>query len=338
MQPNKWLSPLGWLYGAIMEIRNARYDRQSPPPYRAAIPVISVGNISAGGTGKTPFAEWLIDMLIQAGKRPAYLSRGYGRNTRGFFWVNGNSSVQEVGDEALQVATKFSQITVAVCESRTEGLKRLEEHGQIDLVILDDAFQHRKVARDLDLIMIDANRLPIHDRVIPAGYLRERIAGILRADAIVVNKVQNPSDVLNIQNQLSGFEKPMAFTRPSLSQLFPVSGASPIQISDLKTQPVGLFAGLGNNEAFFQQISAFDLSVEIKQGFADHHPYTESDIKALLSQSEINWITTEKDYQRLKSQPWFEKFSEHSIWYAPMKLEFLTGKQTIWELVSQLFS
>jgi tetraacyldisaccharide 4'-kinase len=293
---------LSQAYGAVMRWRNRRYDEGRAAVYRAPVPVISVGNLSTGGTGKTPMAEALLADLQAAGwARPAYLSRGYGRRTRGYRRVmTGQDTAREVGDEALQVARKFPDLPVAVCEDRAEGIRRLIGEAQAQLIVLDDAFQHRRVARDLDLVMIDANRLPVTDHLLPRGRLREPVDGLARAHLLVVNKVRDRENLPALRAALSPLGRPMAFCTPVATALQGLEGALPLSV--LRGQRVFLFAGIGNPTFFARQVEALGAEVVGQRFFRDHHQYRALDLSRLSQaarQAQAWLLTTEKDYARL---------------------------------------
>ena len=172
-------------------MRNAFFDLRILPSYLPKIKTIAIGNLSTGGTGKTPFVEMLIRELSDKHKI-AVLSRGYGRNSKGFKWVEVNSNAFEVGDEALQVKTNFPEITVAVCEKRADGIKIIErDKGDINLILLDDAFQHRYVTAQLYILLSSYNKPFYGDYILPMGNLREWRNASKRADFIVITKCKN---------------------------------------------------------------------------------------------------------------------------------------------------
>ena len=199
------LFPFSIIYGAILFIRNKLYDWNIFKSNPFNFPVIVVGNLSLGGTGKTPHIEYLI-RLLQSEYKIATLSRGYKRKSKGFFLSNENSTINDIGDEPLQYKTKFNNLIVAVDEKRVNGIKKIKEtHPKIELILLDDAYQHRAVKAGLNILITEYNKLYNKDSVIPSGRLREFACGSNRADIIIVSKTKSDlslSERENVINQL----------------------------------------------------------------------------------------------------------------------------------------
>ncbi len=339
--PRPWLLPFSPLYGLITDLRNFAYEKGFKKSYTADIPVISVGNLSTGGTGKTPVAEWLLDFLLKNGKKAAYLSRGYGRQTKGFRWVDREQGrVQEFGDEALQVARKFPQAVVAVCEDRKTGIRELVEEKSVELIVLDDAFQHRKVKRDLDWVVIDAHRLPTHDALLPAGNLRERRKHLRRADLLIINRVSDPADIPRIRQELEPFGRPMAFLQPGFQGVVDFQSGEKQPLESLKNSPVILFTGIGNPQAFSRQVAQLGATIQAERFFSDHHLFSEKDLRQLRSlvqqYPDSRLLTTEKDATRLLGQPWMQEFADLSIAYLPLELNWLEGEELVVEQLAEL--
>jgi tetraacyldisaccharide 4'-kinase len=325
------LLPFAGMYAAVMRLRNWAYDRGWKRSHGVGVPVISVGNITVGGTGKTPMAEFLLGKLLEMGYRPAYLSRGYGRSTKGYFHVTpGAGGPSTFGDEALQVATRFPQVPVAVCGDRVEGARRLLAAHQPDVLVLDDAFQHRRIHRDLDLVMVDVSRKPWEDRVLPMGRLREPLAGLQRADVFVFTKFVNPikgkAAVGELRTLFPGKALATMTLKPrSIHPIFPQGLPSP-GLSALKGMPVVAFSGLGNNAFFRETLESMGAQIIAFVPFPDHHPYGPADLEKIFqafeAQKEIKGklapaliLTTEKDYFRLKEMAWMEKYTHLPIHY-----------------------
>ncbi len=184
----KLLYPFSLLYGSVTYLRNKFYDKGFFKSHSYEIPVIAVGNLSVGGTGKTPMVEYLIELLKQD-RKVATLSRGYKRSSKGFHLLQGSETAAEVGDEPLQFKNKFPEVLVAVDESRSHGIEQLLQNSTPpDLILLDDAFQHRKVKAGLYILLTPYQKLYSNDLVLPAGDLREPKAGAKRADIVIVTK------------------------------------------------------------------------------------------------------------------------------------------------------
>ena len=192
---NKKLRPLSWLYGLGVGFRNMLFEAGILKSQTYATPVISVGNITVGGTGKTPHVEYLI-RLLKDKTNLAVLSRGYKRKSRGFLLADNDSTMYDIGDEPFQIKQKFPDITVAVDKKRTRGISRLingEAGKDIDVILLDDAFQHRYVRAGISILLVDYHRLIIYDELLPSGRLREPVGSKDRADIVIVTKC--PPDI-----------------------------------------------------------------------------------------------------------------------------------------------
>ena len=189
-QIRRWLMPLSWLYGLGVDIRNALFDMGVLPSVSYDIPIINVGNITVGGTGKTPTVEYLIRLLAER-YRVAVLSRGYKRKTKGYILSTTASSIEEIGDEPWQIKQKFPDVIVAVDANRRRGIERLmtdEATKDVDVILLDDAFQHRYVKAGHNILLVDYHRIISDDCLLPAGRLRERPSSSTRASTIIVTK------------------------------------------------------------------------------------------------------------------------------------------------------
>jgi tetraacyldisaccharide 4'-kinase len=345
------LLPFSLLYGGVMALRNFAYDRGWKRSYRVSIPVISIGNITVGGTGKTPMAEFLLAKLHTMGFKPAYLSRGYGRVTKGYLPVNPEKGgASEFGDEALQVAHRFPWLPVAVCEDRVAGAKTLIATQEPDILVLDDAFQHRRIRRDLDWVMIDASRLPTSDWPFPAGRLREFRSGLRRADTLILSKFNNPGVrqaavnkiKLRFQHQpLAGFDLSPQAIRPCFPSETPLLHPDG-NLEQLEGHTAIAFAGIGNNNHFAAALKGLGLQVLEFFPFADHYAYQPKDIEKILAHFEALReikgklapafvVTTEKDHFRLKTMPWMQQFAHQPLFYLEVAMEPLFG----WENMEQ---
>lgn len=331
------LWPLSLLYGFIIQTRNALFNWGIFKQHRVKVQIISVGNLTAGGTGKTPMAEFLLRTLAHQGKRVAYLSRGYGRTTTGYLRVNYDEhTALEVGDEALQVASKFPQLAVAVCEDRVLGVESLLKEQALDVVVLDDAFQHRKIQRDLNIVMIDANRPPWEEALLPLGMLREPISSLKRADLIVVNKLPNKAAITPIKARLN---HPAAYAQLKPLRLVPFAGGPSLSLDELDGRHCLCFSGLGNNKAFRNTLCASGVRCIRTYEFPDHHRFDSEEIKRItrryrsvnkpnIFSEPLLIITTEKDYFRLKNEPWFKlQFAQFPFYYLEVGLDLIAGNE-----------
>lgn len=337
------LWPFAAIYGSIAALRNYLYDKGWKKAYAVGVPVICVGNISAGGTGKTPVSEYLVDACLKQGHRTAYLSRGYGRKTRGYLRVPAQgASCEQFGDEASQVAAKFPSALVAVCEDRVAGAQRLIEEGA-QVIILDDAYQHRRIHRDLNLLVVDAHIPPSKDYMLPMGRLREPRTGIRRAQAVIVNKVETESQIAKLRKELG--QLPIAFTRFRPAGLRNFAALEKPEIA-LNGAILVAFSGIGRNAQFRRTLELAGGKVADFHGFADHHPFTQAEIAkileevAALREKSGNFtpgfaVTTEKDYFRLAGMPWFPQIAPSSLYYLPIELEWLEGEKDILHLLTE---
>ncbi|MEI9992352.1 MAG: tetraacyldisaccharide 4'-kinase [Rhizomicrobium sp.] len=269
------LTPFGWLYGL-----SVRYRASHATPYQSAARVVCVGNLTAGGTGKTPIALAIARALIARGARPVFLTRGYGGKVKGPAFVAADDRATHVGDEPLLLA---SVAPVIVSADRAAGAKLAEEHG-FDVIIMDDGHQNFSLAKDLSLIVVDAEAGFGNHRVLPAGPLREPVAqGLARADAVIVSGLGNPP--------LGGFVRPVI--RATLVQDKSVVGAG--------TRVVA-FAGIGRPAKFFASLAALGADIVEQRPYGDHHVYTQSEIARMRARARAEnalLVTTEKDYVRL---------------------------------------
>jgi tetraacyldisaccharide 4'-kinase len=270
------MNPLSGLYGAGIALRNTLFDRGILPVLRLERPVVSVGNLSAGGSGKTPFVIALGELLRQCNISCDVLSRGYGRNTRGVLVVDPNGRASDFGDEPLLIARKLG-VPVVVGESRYEAGRVAEQRFPSQLHLLDDGFQHRSLARDFDIVLMAAG--DFEDRLLPVGRLREPMSALRRADAFVL-----PQDVANAHPGVR--EKPVWRMQREIS------------LSGRPASPV-VFCGIARPQQFFAQVRAAGVVPAAEVAFRDHHAYDEEDIQRLLSMQKKpgggGFLTTEKD-------------------------------------------
>lgn len=338
------LVPFSLLYYTGIQLRNKFYDWGWNKSYKVEVPVISVGNISTGGTGKTPVAEFLMAWCDAHGMRSAYLSRGYGRKTSGFRHVPPNDgTAADYGDEALQVAARFPHLPVAVCEDRVAGARKLIEIHQPDVIILDDGFQHRRIRRDLDIVVIDAARPPHKDLLLPAGNLREPRSALKRSQFLLFNKITASEQIAGLKQRYSAF--PHAFS--SLESMSLCSFDGEIQpVETLQGQGVIAFSGLGNNESFRNTLTAAGAEIIAFRPFSDHHPWNPSDFEKILAKFAAgpiisgkpgSWIlvTSEKDFHRLRGLDWMKKYADFPFFYLKIGLKWLEGKEEFTDLLNR---
>jgi len=300
------LFPFSIIYNGITTFRNFLFDWGFLKQTSFKIPIITVGNLSVGGTGKTPQIEYLIRLLNDSLKI-AVLSRGYKRKTQGFVLLNDTHSAVDVGDEPLQYFKKFNTIDVAVDVNRVAGITRLIADVSPEVILLDDAYQHRKVKASLSILLTKYDDLFIDDFLLPTGNLRESRRGAKRADLILITKCpKNLTDLSKkrIVNKLKKYQKNVFFT--SISYDKKTSGDKNIFIKDLKKYQVLLITGIANPSSLLSFLQENKVNFKHFQ-FSDHHYFTNTEIEmiktefAYLSSSKKLILTTEKDYVRLKN-------------------------------------
>lgn len=319
------------LYGVGVALRNAFYDAHLLHAYMPTLPTICVGNLAVGGTGKTPMTEYLVHQLAQAGYRVAILSRGYKRKTKGFHLVTLASTADEVGDEPLQMRLNLQnepiEVRVAVCKNRKEGLEQLQAlFPDLQVVVLDDAFQHRQVQCGFSLLLTPANSLYVNDHLMPWGRLREQKKGSLRANAIVVTKCPETMSAMDQRVVRTTLHLPayqsLYFSALRYGDLQPVF-AEALPVSQ-KVERVLLVAGIAVPEPLVQEVKKRYRQVGVMT-YADHHRFTQKDLLAIQQRYEKGGydllLTTAKDAARLRSCALPERLKEH-LFALPISVTF----------------
>ena len=284
------LRPLSLLYGAIVWFRVWLYARGLLKQKRLKAPVVSVGNLTVGGTGKTPMVIWIAERLISEGKRVAILSRGYGGSNR-------TSDEIELMKLRLQGRAAFG-----VGKDRfTEG-QRIESQQPVDVFLLDDGFQHLRLARDLDILLMDASRRLAGESLLPAGRLREPLSAMSRANILVFTRTENMPGTVEAIQKLNQY--PVFAAATQLVGFRRLGGEiTLLSASEIGAGPFFAFCGLGNHDAFFRDLRDWGLTVCGQLSFPDHHRYTEEDISQIqlgAKRAGTNaFVTTEKDEQNL---------------------------------------
>ncbi len=294
------------LYSLITSFRNWCFDRGILREHRYATPIIGVGNLAVGGTGKTPHVEYIARLL--AGRRVAVVSRGYGRKTHGFLRVESHSTADEVGDEPLCLKLQHPELDVCVCEKRVAAMEILlsGERTNPDVVILDDNFQHRYVRAGLQLLLTDYSRLYVSDRVMPFGRLREVPSGAERADIVIVTKCPASLSPAGAQSAVSSLRlaphQKVFFTTLGYAPLRPLLGGPAFSAPASKLL---LITGIANPEPLLQYLNTSPLTAEGGVDrflrFSDHHRFSSRDIERIVSAGADAdaIVTTSKDAVRL---------------------------------------
>ena len=334
------LLPLSFLYGMGVRFRNMLFDTGILESRSFPVPVISVGNITVGGAGKTPHVEYLIRLLCET-KRVSVLSRGYKRRTKGYLLASSSSTSLELGDEPYQMYLKYGrQVHVAVSANRCEGIERLcsdPETKDTDVILLDDAFQHRYVKPGVNILLVDYHRLIVYDKLLPAGRLREPKDGKRRADIVIVTKCPpdlRPMDFRVITKALNLYPyQKLFFTTIEYGDLIPLfTNSRSLALSEITSDyEVLVLSGIASPQHLLCDIQKHTENV-IPMTFRDHHIFTPKDIARInntfdsLSSKRII-ITTEKDAARLVGLDGMSDDVRNHIYALPIKTTFLLEQQ-----------
>lgn len=319
----KILFPFAILYGFVTWFRNFLFDNGILKSYGFNIPVIAVGNLSVGGTGKTPQIEYLIRLLSEDYK-VATLSRGYKRKSEGFVLADSHSNAEILGDEPFQFYNKFPNIQVAVDANRKNGIERLLEQPKTpEIILLDDAFQHRKVKAGFYILLTTYGDLFCDDWLLPTGNLREGRKGSERAKVIVVTKC--PPELSEQQQEAiwkkinPSFHQTLYFSFTAYDDQI-VSEQQKINVDDIRNTQKLLLAGIAKPKPFFAHLHNEN---DVIMDFPDHHHFSEKDISDIKNKAAGKMIvTTEKDYVRLKDQ-----LPAEQLFYLPIKSEFIKDQK-----------
>lgn len=339
---HKWLYPVSWLYGTVVTLRNKLFDWGALRSKSFDVPIICIGNIAVGGTGKTPHTEYLIKLLHE-NYRVAVLSRGYKRHTKGFLLADGKSTARTIGDEPYQIKSKFPDICVAVDANRCRGIEKLltlKEPG-VEVILLDDAFQHRYVKADINILLTDYHRLFCDDTLLPAGRLRESNQGKNRAQIVIVTKCPaniKPIDFNIINKRLGLYPYQQLYFSSlrygDLKAVFPaVAPVKERSLSSLApTEQVLLVTGIASPAPLVEEIKTFTQNVDLLS-FGDHHEFTPRDVMLIkerfgaLQGEQRLIITTEKDATRLLHHPAIGEELKAHIYALPVEIEILQNQQ-----------
>ncbi|MBR1514659.1 MAG: tetraacyldisaccharide 4'-kinase [Bacteroidales bacterium] len=324
------LLPISLIYHIILSIRHKLYDWRILRSLRFEYPIIGVGNLNLGGTGKTPHTEYLIQ-LLKDHYRVATLSRGYGRKTKGFQRSDSQSTYETLGDEPLQYFHKFPDVQVAVDEDRIEGVERLILNKNTpDVILLDDAFQHRRIKAGLNVLLTEYQHLYCDDFLFPAGTLRDIRSAAKRADIIVVSKSPtklSEEEKRQIINKLKPLERQKVFfSYLEYEALKPLNEAAKNLNLENATSAL-LFCGIAHPQPLVNELSKRFQSVETLT-FADHHPYNEKEIKSIVQRYDTMEghgkiiVTTEKDAARLTNSAYLCQFETAPLFAAPIRVRF----------------
>ncbi|MBQ8989401.1 MAG: tetraacyldisaccharide 4'-kinase [Prevotella sp.] len=338
---NKKLKPLSWLYGLGVGFRNMLFEAGILRSRSYKVPVISVGNITVGGTGKTPHVEYLI-RLLKNQMNVAVLSRGYKRKSHGFVLAGKDTTMREIGDEPFQMKQKFPDITVAVDKKRTRGIDKLTSGDyvkDIDVILLDDAFQHRYVKPGINILLVDYHRLVIYDDLLPAGRLREPIKSKDRADIVIVTKCPTdlkPMEFRVITKAMGLYPyQQLFFSTHEYDALVPLGPQGDLRhaedLSSLTGKHVLLLTGIASPEQMLLDLQAYTDQIQ-PLAFGDHHNFRRKDVErinaafaALPSPRLI--ITTEKDACRLSVAEGLSDEVRQSLYVLPIHVRLMQDQE-----------
>ena len=339
---NEWLTPLSWLYGVGVLVRNKLFDLGLLKQTSYSIPVISVGNITVGGSGKTPHVEYLVKLLKDKVKT-AVLSRGYKRKSKGYVLADSSVTMRDIGDEPFQMARKFDDVYVAVDRDRRNGINRLthdSETSDVDVILLDDAFQHRYVKPGINILLVDYHRLIIYDKLLPAGRLREPMSGKARADMVIITKC--PKDlkpmefrVLTKAMDLYPYQD-LFFTTIEYGELVKAWNAGGKQAGrltrdEMRDMNVMLLTGIASPKQMVNDLSPLCKSLS-HMTFGDHHDFSRKDAERIndmfgMLPKPCIIITTEKDAVRLEETEGLSDDVKNALYVQPIHVRFMLGQE-----------
>lgn len=331
------INPYRW----VTALRNAMFDCGLLKSHAFPLPTICIGNITVGGTGKTPHTEYLIELLARK-HRTAMLSRGYGRKSKGYIKACDSVPMQMLGDEPFQIKNKFPGISVAVCEKRAVGIQRLmaEEKG-IEVILLDDAYQHRHVKAGLNILLIDSNRPIWQDCVLPFGRMRESLSGIRRADIAVITKCRDITpEQKNWCREYIKKKKdiPVFFSDMKYGSLYPIFEEAEPPVEIAAYDEILLVTGIAKPAPLREEIERRGARVRMMQ-FKDHHNFTTADFESMaarfkeIGSSKKAIITTEKDATRLLQRDDLPPSIRKNIYALPIKVEILGGEEKMFNQI-----
>lgn len=323
------LYPFSLIYGSIMRVRNKLYDEQYFSATTFPMPIINIGNLTVGGTGKTPHVEYLLRLLKE--KKVATLSRGYKRKTKGYVLADSSASAATLGDEPYQYFLDFPEVTVAVSENRALGIEHLlSRNPELDAIILDDAYQHRGVKPSLNILLTDYHRLFYQDLVLPAGRLREFPTGADRADVIIVTKCPASlprENKLNLKKAIAPFagnQVPVFFTRYNYGDLVPCSK------STTGSSQILLVTAIANAKPLVDYLLEQEYLILHHYQFPDHHAFTETELQKIFldwqrysQNNPVTVITTRKDAVKLMEPALATITQAMPLFYIPIQVTFL---------------
>ena len=335
---NEWLLPLSWIYGLGVKARNQLFELGLLKSRSFKVPVIAVGNITVGGSGKTPHVEYLV-RLLKSQCKVAVLSRGYKRKSRGFVLADNQTPMRVIGDEPFQMKKKFPDVDVAVDRDRCHGIDRLTSNEvvkDIDVVLLDDAYQHRYVKPGVNILLVDYHRLIIYDKLLPAGRLREPKDGKSRADIVIITKCPpelKPIEYRVITKAMDLFPyQELYFTTLAYEDMQPLYGGATRTLASITAnEQILLLTGIASPKQLMNDLTAYTHNIT-PMTFADHHQFTQRDIRRINKRfasmpSPKTIITTEKDAVRMLAMEGLSDEAKANIYQLPIRIKFMLEQE-----------
>lgn len=339
---HKWLYPASWIYGAVVWLRNKLFDWGYYKERQFNLPVICIGNITVGGTGKTPHTEYLI-RLLQDYYQVAVLSRGYKRKSKGFILARQDTPVNMIGDEPYQMKQKFPNIHMAVDKDRCHGIEQLCRKNlspETDVILLDDAFQHRYVQAGLNILLVDYHRLICEDTLLPAGRMREHESGKDRAQIVIVTKCPkntSPMDYRVVTNKMNLYPyQELFFTTFQYGKLHPLfNGGQDFLLQQVRPDiHILLVTGIASPESLLEELASVSKHVH-SLPFSDHHQFSDKDMELIkkkfdqLPEGKRMIITTEKDATRMAGHAGLPQDIKPFIYVLPIEVVFLQEQKDL---------
>lgn len=335
------LRPAAWLYGGIVALRNRAYDRNIFTVVKTGVPVLSVGNIAAGGSGKTPLTEYIVRYLEGRKIKTGVLSRGYKRSTTGPRVVADGEQVfgnaDECGDEPYQIARKFQSAIVVVDEDRVRGAQVMIGRFHPGCVVLDDGFQHRRIARDLDIVLIDGAEWQKVPELLPAGRLREPLSSLGRAGCVILMK--SAEDLLSMKDMVQKyFRGPIFVAEKQPTSSVRISDGRRSTLADITHTSCIAFCGIAKPDSFRSTVSAVGFDIKRFRSYGDHYRYTAGDLnnlRAMKDQTGADMIvTTEKDAARIVGTE-FGRIVDDRWCFIEIEMNFIEGETEFRQLIDR---
>ena len=336
------LRPFALLYSFIVQFRNALFNRRVFKAWKSPIPVVSIGNLSAGGTGKTPLVDWVVKYYLSIGCKPAIVSRGYLRESKGVQLVSDGQKIllssREAGDETAMLAWNNPDAIVMVANKRKKAVseiaRRFTQRGP-SVIILDDAFQHRQIDRALNIAVINAAEPFLKAKMLPEGRLREPLNNLSRADLIVLNKITDRKQADTIMKELEKTGRPIIQARLKIGELVCFSGEfhTPDEAILEKNLNFLAFAGIASPESFLESLKKEGINVTAHHFYKDHEPYSAKKLNAVRLEAEkggLSLVTTEKDYFRMLGRPELIRIiTSRPCYYLKIEPDIFEGEATL---------